>query len=479
MTKRQKQAEVAAADDWLDLAYCSGFNSHVETEAKPGVLPVGQNSPQLVKHGLFTEQLSGTAFTCPRATNRRTWVYRLSPSVRQGGYEAATGASRLSADFSVVDPQPRRWSPLPLASVGDTVDFVDGLQTICGAGDPQLKDGVAIHMYACNAHMRDRAFCNADGELLVVPQLGALHVTTELGRLHVGVGEIFVVPRNFRFSVSPAAPDEYAACRGYVLEVFAGRGFVLPELGPLGANGLAEPRDFLAPTAWFEDRACPGGFTVTTKFAGKLFDTKCDHSPYGAPHTPLGTNPWHPLTSSTQRLAGPRSSPSSGPNANASPSANLPRRPPARPPARPPTRPSPPLPDVVAWHGNYTPYKYDLARFHAVNTVTADHPDPSIFTVLTCPSHEAGVAVADFVIFPPRWLCAEHTLYRPPHIRPRPPHTLCRPPPARHPARASPPDPARTRAPLATPLAPPACRSRPPYFHRNVMSEFMGLVSKK
>ena len=306
MTKRQKQAEAAAADDWLDLAYCSGFNSHVETEAKPGVLPVGQNSPQLVKHGLFTEQLSGTAFTCPRATNRRTWVYRLSPSVRQGGYEAATCTSLLSADFSVVDPQPRRWSPLPLASVGDTVDFVDGLQTICGAGDPQLKDGVAIHMYACNANMRDRAFCNADGELLVVPQLGALHVTTELGRLHVSVGEIFVVPRNFRFSVSPAAPDGYAACRGYVLEVFAGRGFVLPELGPLGANGLAEPRDFLSPTAWFEDRACPGGFTVTTKFAGKLFDTKCDHSPYGPSHTPLVTTPWHLLTSPTWPLPHPK-----------------------------------------------------------------------------------------------------------------------------------------------------------------------------
>ena len=334
MAKRQKQAEAYPVDDWLHLAYCSGFNSHVETEAKPGVLPVGQNSPQLVKHGLFTEQLSGTAFTCPRATNRRTWVYRLSPSVRQGGYKAATGASLLTADFSVVDPQPRRWSPLPLASASDTVDFVDGLQTICGAGDPQLKDGVAIHMYACNAHMRDRAFCNADGELLVVPQLGALHVTTELGRLHVGVGEIFVIPRNFRFSVSPAAADgDAAACRGYVLEVFAGRGFVLPELGPLGANGLAEPRDFLSPTAWFEDRACPGGFTVTTKFAGKLFDTRCDHSPYGALHTHPGTTPLHhPLAPPDipNPNTGPRSSPSSGPSS----------KPPPHPPPRPPAPPA-------------------------------------------------------------------------------------------------------------------------------------------
>ena len=330
MAKRQKQGEFAAADDWLDLAYCSGFNSHVETEAKPGVLPVGQNSPQLVKHGLFAEQLSGTAFTCPRATNRRTWVYRLSPSVRQSGYEATTGASLLTADFSVVDPQPRRWSPLPLASVGETVDFVDGLQTICGAGDPQLKDGVAIHMYACNAHMRERAFCNADGELLVVPQLGALHVMTELGRLHVSVGEIFVIPRNLRFSVSPAAPDGYAACRGYVLEVFAGRGFVLPELGPLGANGLAEPRDFLSPVAWFEDRACPRGFRLTTKFAGKLFDVTRDHSPYGALTLTLTLTLTPTLTLTLTRDHSPYGAPH----------ARLGR---ARPLARPPaTAPQPP-----------------------------------------------------------------------------------------------------------------------------------------
>jgi homogentisate 1,2-dioxygenase len=290
MAKRQKTATEEA--NWTNLDYCSGFNSHVSTEAQPGVLPIGQNSPQHVKHGLYAEQLSGTAFTCPRATNRRSWLYRISPSVRQGGYEAKKGSSLLAADFSVVDPQPRRWNPLPLAPARDKVDFVDGLQTICGAGSPQLKDGVAIHMFACNAPMHDRAFCNADGELLIVPQLGVLHVTTELGRLHVSVGEIFIIPRNVRFSVSPAAASGAnsatsngtaadTACRGYMLEVFAGRGFVLPELGPIGANGLAEPRDFLAPTAWFEDRVCPDGFTVTTKYAGKLFDTVRDYSPYG------------------------------------------------------------------------------------------------------------------------------------------------------------------------------------------------------
>jgi len=264
----------------------------------------------------------------------------------------------------VCDPNPRRWNPLPMAPDSEAVDFVDSLQTMCGAGSPALKDGVAIHMYACNASMVDRAFCNADGELLIVPQLGTLLVHTEMGRLKVAPNEIVVIPRNIRFSISPNATALASdGCRGYVLEVYAGRGLTLPELGPIGANGLAEPRDFLQPMAWYEDRYCPAGYRITTKYAGKIFDTLRSHSPY----------------------------------------------------------------DVVAWHGNYSPYKYDLSRFHAVNTVTVDHPDPSIFTVLTCPSAEPGVAVADFVIFPPRWLCAEHTF-------------------------------------------------RPPYFHRNVMTEFMGLI---
>ena len=368
MANKRSKLSNGASSHWLSLEYSTGFNNHHSTEAVPGVLPTGQNSPQVVAHGLFAEQLSGTAFTCPRSTNKRSWLYRLSPSVRQGSYAPCASARSLNAAFTVVDPSPRRWSPMPLASRQDSVDFVDGLQTMCGAGDPSLKEGVAIHMYTCNAPMIDRAFCDADGECLIVPQLGVLHVTTELGRLRVAPGEILVVPRNIRFSVTPGAAagdgsDDDLACRGYMLEVFASRGFVLPDLGPIGANGLAEPRDFMTPVAWYEDRACPGGFTITTKYAGEVFDVSRDYSPY----------------------------------------------------------------DVVAWHGNYAPYKYDLSCFHAVNSVTADHSDPSIFTVLTCPSQEPGVAVADFVIFPPRWLCAEHTF-------------------------------------------------RPPYFHRNVMSEFMGLV---
>jgi homogentisate 1,2-dioxygenase len=280
--KRRLESTLDDDDEaWLSLEYLSGFHNHCATEAVMGVLPIGQNSPQHVKHCLYAEQLSGSAFTCPRATNRKSWCYRLAPSVMQGAYvphapPVGCGESLLSADFSVVDPSPRRWSPFPLASDESIVDFVDGLHTMCGAGSPSLKDGVAIHMYAFNAPMVDRAFCNADGELLVVPQQGVLHVLTELGKLRVAPGEILVVPRNLRFSVSPASPGSDPVrkmdCRGYVCEVYASRGFVLPELGPIGANGLAEPRDFLTPVACFEDRRCPNGFVITTKYVMNASD---------------------------------------------------------------------------------------------------------------------------------------------------------------------------------------------------------------
>jgi len=340
-------------------AELSGFGSHVASEAVLGALPVGQNSPQQPPLGLYAEQLSGTAFTAPRATNQRSWLYRIAPSV--GGSASEPLPSRLQADFSdaaaVAAPDPHRWRPLPLPT-GAPVTFVEGLVTMCGAGGPALKEGVAIHLYSCNAPMLDTAFSNSDGDLLLVPQAGALHVVTEFGRMSVEPREVCVVPRGVRFAASPAAGSSGA--RGYVLETF-GPHFRLPELGPIGANGLAEPRDFVYPHAWYEDRTCD--FTVVTKLLGRLYATKRTHSVF----------------------------------------------------------------DVVGWHGNYAPYKYDLRRFHAVNTVSVDHPDPSIFTVLTVPTNEPGVAAADFVIFPPRWLCAEGTF-------------------------------------------------RPPYFHRNCMSEFMGLI---
>lgn len=264
---------------WSDLTYNSGFGNSHRTEAAPGAVPVGQNSPQSLKYGLFAEQLSGTAFTCPRATNQRSWLYRLTPSVSQSGYTPSRHPSSLGTtadDFAVADPNPRRWRPTPLPAEGAAVDFVDGLSTMAGAGSAESKDGLAVHVYSFNAPMADRAFCNADGDLLIVPQLGTLHVTTECGRLVVAPGEIFVVQRNFRFSVDPA-PGSERGCRGYALEIFAGH-FKLPDLGPIGANGLAEPQDFLAPVAWYEDRACD--FTITTKFLGALHDAKREHSCY-------------------------------------------------------------------------------------------------------------------------------------------------------------------------------------------------------
>jgi len=341
------------------LRYQSGFAGEFATEALPGALPQGQNSPQRVAYGLYAEQLSGTAFTAPRHANRRSWLYRLRPAVAHGGFRPHDPGLLRSAPFEEVPAPPTqlRWDPFPLPS--KPTDFADGLVTLAGNGDASLQAGIGIHVYACNRSMQSRFFYDADGELLIVPQQGALRIATELGVLEAQPGEIAVIPRGVRFAVSLAD----AAARGYVCENY-GAMLRLPELGPIGANGLANPRDFLIPTASFEDRE--GAFELIAKFSGRLWSAPIDHSPL----------------------------------------------------------------DVVAWHGNLAPYKYDLARFNAMNTVSFDHADPSIFTVLTSPSDTPGTANVDFVIFPPRWMVAEHSF-------------------------------------------------RPPWFHRNVMSEFMGLVRGK
>ena len=349
----QEDAPVGRANA---LDYQSGFASEWATEALAGALPQGQNSPQKVPYGLYAEQLSGTAFTAPRHANRRSWLYRLRPAVKHGAFRPREQGLLRSAPFDEVPvpPDPLRWDPLPIPP-GPT-DFVDGLVTFAGNGDASLQAGIGIHLYACNRSMHGRFFYDADGELLIVPQQGALRIATELGTLDAGPGEIALVPRGVRFAVALSEPT----ARGYVGENY-GAMLRLPELGPIGANGLANPRDFLAPVAAFEDRE--GEFELVAKFAGRLWSAPIDHSPL----------------------------------------------------------------DVVAWHGNLAPGKYDLARFNAMNTVTFDHADPSIFTVLTSPSDTPGTANVDFVIFPPRWMVAEHSF-------------------------------------------------RPPWFHRNVMSEFMGLV---
>jgi len=337
----------------MALGYQTGFGSYFETEAVSCALPVGQNSPQKVPFGLYAELISGAAFTAPRHENRRTWTYRLRPSAGHGPYVPYAHDKLLSAFEGPVTPNRLRWSPLEIPAA--PTDFVDGLTTLAGNADAATLSGIGIHVYLANTSMKNRVFYDADGELLLVPQQGVLTLVTELGVLRAGPGQIAVIPRGVRFRVEVEGPS-----RGYVCENY-GAAFRLPELGPIGSNGLANPRDFETPVAAFEDVDEPT--LVIQKFQGSLWAAEWDHSPL----------------------------------------------------------------DVVAWHGNLAPYRYDLSRFNTIGTVSFDHPDPSIFTVLTSPSDTPGTANCDFVIFPPRWMVAEHTF-------------------------------------------------RPPWFHRNVMSEFMGLV---
>lgn len=335
--------------------YMSGFGNEFATEAVPGALPQGQNSPQKPAFGLYAEQINGTAFTAPRGQNKRSWMYRIRPSVVHSPYKRIDNGFLRSTPFAEVETTPNqlRWSPVAIPAEPTT--FVQGLRTMGGNGDLSTHSGTAIHVYVCNTSMHDTFFYNADGEMLIVPQQGAMRFLTELGILDVRPGEICVIPRGIKFRVEVDGPS-----RGYILENY-GALLRLPDLGPIGANGLAYPRDFLTPVAWYENRT--GEFAVIAKFQGNLWQGTYDHSPL----------------------------------------------------------------NVVAWHGNYAPYKYDLANFQCINSVSFDHPDPSIYLVLTSPSDTPGTSNMDFVIFPPRWMVAEHTF-------------------------------------------------RPPWFHRNFMNEFMGLI---
>ncbi len=337
--------------------YMTGFGNHFSTEAVPGALPIGRNSPQRPAFGLYVEQLSGTAFTAPRAENQRSWLYRLRPSAAHPAFTRYDGAPNFvpAPHDTPLAPNRLRWGPVE-AAMG--TDWLDGLTTMLVAGDgPLSQTGVAIHLYACDTDMTQRAFVSGDGELIIVPQQGALTLLTEFGRIDIAPGHIGLIPRGVRFRVMlPEGP-----ARGYVAENY-GAAFRLPDLGPIGSNGLANPRDFEAPVAWFED--IEGDFELVQKYGGSLWTTNLGRSPL----------------------------------------------------------------DVVAWHGNLAPCRYDLSRFNTINTVSFDHPDPSIFTVLTSPSDIPGTANVDFVIFPPRWMVAEDTF-------------------------------------------------RPPWFHRNVMSEAMGLIT--
>jgi homogentisate 1,2-dioxygenase len=346
-------ASVAAAN----ANYMSGFGNGFETEALPGALPVGRNSPQQCPYGLYAEQLSGSPFTAPRTTNERSWLYRIRPTIAHWGKFQKTDiglwhtAPAVEAELPIA---PQRWDPIPLPN--EAISFVQGVRTMTTAGDAGSSAGMGAHVYLATRSMQDEYFYNADGEMLFVPEQGKLRLWTEFGIIDIEPGEIAVIPRGVKLRVE--LPDGPA--RGYLCENYGGA-FTLPERGPIGANCLANPRDFLTPVAAYEDREVPGKMYV--KWGGALWVADVAQSPL----------------------------------------------------------------DVIAWHGNYAPYKYDLRRFSPVGPILFDHADPSIFTVLTSPSETPGTANIDFVIFSDRWLVAENTF-------------------------------------------------RPPWYHMNVMSEFMGLV---
>ena len=336
-----------------------GFGNDFETEALPGALPQGQNSPQKCAYGLYAEQLSGSPFTAPRSTNERSWLYRMRPSVRHGGrYERIDVPLWKTAPDGEPHDLPLgqyRWNPLPMPD--SPTDFIDGVRTMTSTGDARQHVGMATSLYTVTSSMDKRVLINADAEMMIVPQSGAMEIFTEMGRIPVSPGQIAVIPRGMmaKYRIS----GDHAS--GYICENYGAK-FTLPDRGPIGANCLANPRDFKTPVAAFEDDETSHQLVI--KWCGGFHVTELGHSPL----------------------------------------------------------------DVVAWHGNYVPCCYDLSTFSPVGAIAFDHPDPSIFTVLTAPSETAGTANIDFVIFPPRWAVAENTF-------------------------------------------------RPPWYHRNIMSEFMGLIT--
>lgn len=235
---------------------------------------MGRSSRQRVAYGLYAEQFTGSAFTAPRGANRRSWLYRIRPAAMHEPFEPmALASGRLVGDFASMPPPPPdqlRWNPLPLPSAG--ADFLDGLVTMAGNGDPHAQAGCACHVYAANRSMTNRAFYSADGELLIVLQEGRQRFVTELGVLEAEPQEIVVIPRGMRFRVELL--DSVA--RGYVCENF-GAAFKLPDRGPIGSNGLANLRDFLTPVAAYED--VEGEHELVAKFMDHLWKARMNHSP--------------------------------------------------------------------------------------------------------------------------------------------------------------------------------------------------------
>ncbi|KAL5526159.1 hypothetical protein ACEPAG_7497 [Sanghuangporus baumii] len=342
-------------------SYQVGFGNRFASEAIPETLPFAQNSPQKCKYDLYAEQVTATSFVAPKAEKQTAWLYRIRPAVAHQGFTKLPATPDLENNFSPSNPRvhtsptQQAWHPIDIPTSGK-VDFIDGLKSFAGNGDPTLREGLAIHMYASNTSMGNKAFCNNDGDMLILPQQGRLDVQTEFGKLMVRPGELLVIQRGIRFRV--AFPD--GPSRGYIQEIY-GSHYELPELGPLGGHGLANARDFEHPVASFDIDQSP--WEVVYKVCGELHVCKQEHTPF----------------------------------------------------------------DVVAWHGNYVPYKYAMEKFVNVGSISKDHIDPSIFCVLTAKSKTPGTPLADFLIFSPRWDVASNTF-------------------------------------------------RPPYYHRNCATEFMGLI---
>lgn len=356
MKPKSSVEDVYLNSDWQRLNYEIGISGEKISEAITGAVPRTNINPQKCPFGLYAEQLSGTSFTTPRVHNRRIWFYRILPSVKHGPLKRCDQRLMVSnfANAQII-PSQTRWNPLPFPKDYESIDFIQGLITFAGSNEPGSECGLAIHLYSCNNSMIKKAFCNSDGDFIILPQIGTLQINTECGRMVVESGQMCVIPRGFKFSINVHQPS-----RGYVAEIW-GNHPVIPDLGPIGANGLANPRDFKSPTAWFSDTK--ESWIITQKFCGNLFNFNVEYCPF----------------------------------------------------------------NVVGWFGNYYPYKYDFADFVAINSVTVDHIDPSIFTVLTSQTNSPGVALLDVVIFPPRWSVHTNTF-------------------------------------------------RPPYYHRNCMSEFMGNI---
>lgn len=338
-------------------SYMSGFGNDFETEALDGALPQGQNSPQRCPYGLYAEQLSGTPFTAPRGKNERSWCYRIQPSVKHSNrfkkIEMPFWKSAPHILDDIISLGQYRWNPI---SSDTKTNFINGMRTMTTAGDVNTQVGMAAHIYVATENMENEYFYSADSELLIVPQEGQLRFFTEMGIIDLEPQEIAIIPRGLLFKVEILN----GPARGFVCENYGAK-FDLPNRGPIGANCLANPRDFKTPIAAFEDKSITS--TVTIKWCGQFHTTEIDHSPL----------------------------------------------------------------DIVAWHGNYAPCKYDLRTFSPVGALLFDHPDPSIFTVLTAPSGVEGTANIDFVLFRDRWSVAENTF-------------------------------------------------RPPWYHKNIMSELMGNI---